>query len=505
MQKHPGMTRREMLAISAGAAAGLVGCNSDSSPSLKKDVQKKPNLVFVFSDQQRRHALGFMNEDPVITPNLDSFAESGMVFINALSACPVCAPYRATLLTGRYPHSTGVIKNGPGLRPGEVTIGNVLKQSEYQTAYIGKWHLYDSGYDDWRKWHFNELGQFVPHEHRFGFDYWHVSNVNHRTFWKLYFEVSEEPVVNSPGWQPEHEVDTAIQYLKNRRKKGMPFAMFVSMVPPHNTHGPGFEHHKPFPGDENLLPLYRNQYAAPEKYEEPYRGSTFERSPNVRDNFCSEMLPGYFGACTGIDDQFGRLLRCLDEEGLADDTIVVYTSDHGEMMGGHDRIQKAIWHEESIGIPFLIRWPGRIKKGREDLLFNSVDVMPSLLGLMDMPIPESVEGTDFSGIMLGHNLEKPASAFIQCTMLGNRVVRPGSFTVDQNGTWKAIRTQRNTFVVNKYPSKKNPDIFFYDNEKDPYQLKPMGYGEGSDALMAELKRELKGWLLKTNDPFTAML
>ena len=443
-------------------------------------MKKRPNLLFVFSDQQRHHTLGCLGEDPVLTPNIDRFAEDGMLFTNALSASPLCGPYRGTLLTGRYPHSTGIISNGTGLRPGETTIGTVLKDTGYQTAYIGKWHLYDNGIKEWIDWHFNQRGQYGPPDQRFGFDNWYATNCNHRTFWQLYYENSEKPVVCEPGWQPVHDVDMAVNYLKNISRPDTPFALFVSMVPPHNTHGPGFVHHEVPSSQRNTPQLRRLQHHAPEEFEYLYKGRRLPRRGNVKDNYGHYCLPGYFDACTGLDFHFGRLLNALKEEGLEDNTIVVYTSDHGDMMGSHGSFGKSVWYAESVGIPFIIRWPGRVKTGRSDLLLNSVDVIPSLLGLMDIKVPGTVEGSDYSDAFMGKNSAQPKSALLQ---LGN---------------WRALRTSRYTFVAQK--RKNGPNTFFYDNEKDPFQLTPVRPGEGKDALHGELKRELVQWLNRTNDP-----
>lgn len=479
------MNNKRTISRRQALTTATLGASSLMAASRVRDSQaasRKPNLVFVFSDQQRRHAVGCMDEDPVITPNTDRFAGESLLFTNALSASPLCAPYRATLLTGRYPHSNGVTGNGIGLRPGETTIGTVLKSEGYQTAYIGKWHLYDNGIDDWIDWHFNQRGQFVPPDHRFGFDYWHATNCNHRTFWRLYYENSDEPAVCQPGWQPYHDIDMAVNYLKNTRRPDSPFALFVSMVPPHNTHGPGFVHHEVPEFQKNAPQLRRLQHHAPDEYEDIYKGRKLRRRENVIDNYGYYCLPGYFGACTGLDDQFGRLLDCIRDEGLENDTIVVYTSDHGEMMGSHNRFGKFVWHEESIGIPFIIRWPGHVKTGREDILFNSVDVMPTLLNLMGAPIPETVEGSDLSAALNGKIESPPEAALLQ---LGN---------------WHALRTDRYTFVVNENTTQGTFDRFLYDLEKDPFQMHPLRAGDGADSLLREMGKHLNTWLRRTGDP-----
>jgi arylsulfatase A-like enzyme len=475
------LTRREFLTVSAGAAAGVAGLGKVWGGEDVKEGVNRPNILFVMSDQQRRHALGFMNQDPVITPHIDKFAAESLVLTDALTAYPVCGPYRATLMTGRYPCSTGLDDNEKGLQLSEVGFGTALKDAGYQTGYIGKWHIYDNGLGDWRLYHFNDKGQFVPKEHRFGFDYWHAVNCNHRTFYKLYYEDSKTPVVNEEGWQITHETDTAINYIKNIRKKDAPFALFISMVPPHNTHGPGFEPYILRPEEEKVEPLYRTQYHAPKKYEDLYRGKDLKRRDNVETDYGKIALPGYFGGCTAVDDEFGRMMKCLEEEGLVENTIVVYTSDHGEMMGSHGRFQKGFWYEESIGIPFIIRWPEKLKPGRNDVLLNSVDVMPTILGLIGAAIPKPVEGKDLSQVFLGQTGDKPKAALAQ------------------HKNWRALRTSRYTFVAEKRPNK--TDLFFYDNQKDPYQKSPVRKGQGQDETFNSLLNDLKMYLLQTRDRF----
>ena len=476
MKNNAVLSRRDMLKTGAGSVAGLAasGCGIFG--------KKRPNLIVVMSDQQRRQALGFMNEDPVTTPNLDWFATQSFVCTDAVTASPSGAPYRATLMTGRYPSSTGVTGNEMGLGLDEVTVSQSLKDAGYRTGFIGKWYLYDNGITDTPTWHFGDMGQFVPRDHRFGFDYWHASNCNHRAFHLLYYEDDQAPVINSEGWQPEHDIDTAISFIERHGTSSEPFALFISMVPPHNTYGSGFSRHEVFPGEEQLPSLYHTQYHAPEDYEKPYNNMKFKRRKNVAGNFWAGALPGYFGACNAVDDQFGRLLRSLSDQGIYDDTIIAYTSDHGEMMGSHNRKGKGVWYEESVGIPFFVRWPDHIVPQQNDVLFNSVDVMPTLLGTLGIEVPGTVEGTDYSRLLFGKDMTKPDSALIGY------------------GNWRALRTPRYTFVARKIPVLDKPDMFMFDNERDPYQMKPLREGESGREFIA-LREELWDWLARTGDDF----
>jgi len=225
----------------------------------------------------------------------------------------------------------------------------------------------------------------------------------------------------------------------------------------------------------------------------------------------------YYAAVSSCDDNFGRLLKTLDEEGIADDTIVVFTSDHGGMMGSHGRYGKIIWYEESIGIPFLIRWPGHVKPGTDDMLFASYDFMPTLLGLMEQPIPSTVETVDYSDALRGKNVSGPSSAFIANYKYYGNLLAVGqeplgwlkrNFELREKGVdlrklgYRGVRTKRYTYVVNRPTYGKKAQRLLYDNEKDPYQLNPVKVTKPEEnPVAAELSEELQKWLNRTHDPF----
>jgi arylsulfatase A-like enzyme len=202
-----------------------------------------------------------------------------------------------------------------------------------------------------------------------------------------------------------------------------------------------------------------------------------------------ESVEGYFAAITGIDDQFGRLLSCLDEEGLSEDTIVIFSADHGEMMGSHGEIGKNNWYEESMRIPFLVRWPGRVRSGMDDLLFGGADVSPTLLGLAGLAdeVPPQVQGTDYSPILLGQQMHRPTSALY--LYVENEHPELGR---------RGVRTHRHTFVRIRRPGEEE-EIVLHDNQADPFQLR--NFAPESSELVEELSAELDRWLERTGDPW----
>ena len=227
-----------------------------------------------------------------------------------------------------------------------------------------------------------------------------------------------------------------------------------------------------------------------------YEGKTYKdllNRPNVDLNNphpqAKAHVKNYFAAVTGTDDQFGRILMALKEKGLEDNTIVVFTADHGEMMGSHNRMHKSVAYEESIGIPFIIRWPRKIPARRDNLLLTPSDIMPSLLSLMGLSnlIPNDVEGADYSSIMLGKKGKRPTSAlYLNCS--------------GPHGGKRGLRTDRYTFTITPTESG-TKEILLFDNLKDPYQL--TNIAQSNPKIVRKLTAELKHWLKKTNDPWQA--
>jgi arylsulfatase A-like enzyme len=475
----------------------LLGCEQKTS----NEDFSRPNLLFVFADQFRKQAVGFMKEDPVITPNFDRFASEGVAFTNAVSSCPICSPYRAMIMTGKFPLTTGMTSNCmPGtdleMKTTEVTVGDILKEFGYATGYIGKWHLeipslnrsaqpIDSATDAWDGW-------TPPGPRRHGFDFWYAYNSNGKHYDPNYWKDLPDRI-DIDEWSVKHETDIAISFI-DKVPDGQPFALFMSWNPPHNP------------------------YVAPEKYMNMYKDSDLKMRPNVKrsDLFENRFLP-YLAAVSSCDDHFGRLMEYLESNGLAENTIVVFTSDHGEMMGSQGRFAKSVWYDESIGIPFMIRWPGRIKPAKENMPFACYNFMPTLLGLMQLPIPEDVEGTDYSSFLLGRSEATADAAVIASYGNPARLLSIGqepsiwalqADTLHQLGVdwrkvgYRGLRTERYTYVVNR--GRKGEDLtrYLYDNEMDPYQMDPIISEEIKGEIMEGLNEELAGWLTKMKDPFS---
>lgn len=462
----------------------------------------KPNVVYLFADQWRRQAVGYANEDPVYTPNMDQFATESAVFTQALSCSPLCSPQRASMLTGKYPMGTGIFTNckvGADimLQPDEICVSDVLEQAGYQTGYIGKWHLDlpeknvtdhpESGADGWDAF-------TPPGAKRHGFDYWYSYGAWDHHLAPHYWMDSPEKI-QVDQWSVEHETDKAVEFIKNRND-AEPFALFVSWNPPHS------------PFDE-----------VPEKYKAYYQDMTAGFRGNVNtDTFMvhtgeeveggrkelEEKRKDYFAAITGIDENAGRILDTLKEENLDENTIVVLTADHGEMMGSHGIMAKHVWYEESIGVPFCVRWPGVIEPQTTDALLNTVDIMPTLLGLADLKVPETVRGEDLTGVLKGDG-SGPDKAFL-CAYPGRKEALDLFEEHELNNLaygWRAVRTKEYVYVIHRgYAPNQQTIRLLYDLKDDPYQLEPEEFNRTpKEGVAKELEKELFVWLEEQKDPF----
>ncbi len=452
---------------------------------------KKPNVIFIMADQWRRQAMGFMKEDSVKTPYLDQLAKEGVAFKRAYATRPICSPNRASLLTGRYPINHHIIMNDMVLADSLASLGNQFKKAGYQTMYIGKWHL-DSDF------------AYLAPGSRSGFsDYW-LQTIAHNHFVTGFYEQSNDKKQFANRWEPDFLTDKAITEID--KNKNQPFTMVISYGPPHTGGGKGFEESWE-PGKRvNKEIRYGYGYGAPKKYEDMYQPFTaIQRRPNVQlvgkddSNF---VIPGYFGAITSIDENIGRLIKHLKDIGEYDNTIFVFTADHGEMLGSHGKMTKGVWYEESVGVPLIIAGPGIKKNMKTDQLINSIDVLPTLLGLSKLPISPGIDGKDYSSFLKGNKMDAPKEVFLSFDK--------GS-APEIERAWRAVITDDYSFTVSDAAvyNKKGNDvgddgIVFYKLKRDPYEMMPIytkTANKEDSILMKQLYQKLEAHLNKENDNF----
>lgn len=461
-------------------------------------MKKKKNLLYVFADQWRKMAMG-CDSDPVLTPTMDAFAEQSMVFDQAISTYPLCSPHRAALLTGKYPYSCGMWTNCKigldevlMLKPQEQTIGNVLKEAGYQTAYVGKWHLDGSEknfYNQPKSGAVNWDAYTPPGERRQGFDYWFSYGAMDNHLAPHYWQEDNQPI-RKKEWSVKVETEKAIDYLE-QRDKDQPFCLFVSWNPPH--------------------PPYDQ---VPDEFLDKYNQVTDFR-PNVpesmkEDTEYLEQVRQYYAAISGVDYYFKQLLEYLDRTGLADETVVVLSADHGDMMGSQGLMGKNIWYEESINIPLMIR-DKDLRAGRTDVLFSSVDHMPTLLDLLDVAIPETVQGhsqrrffdNSFKSEEGGVSSDEPETVFLSMIPGMPDLIAPYRQIGWNNKAfgWRGLRYKKAVYVIDNGCHPDEPQVrYYYDLDKDPYQMSPVVL-EQDDPFCRQADPILKEYLVAIKDPF----
>jgi len=440
-------------------AGGLSGCSAGQRGDADGPA-RKPNLVFVFADQWRAQATGYAGNKDVKTPNLDRLAAESANFSNAVSGCPVCSPYRASLLTGRYPLTHGVFLNDLLLNDEAVSLAQAYKEAGYDTAYIGKWHL--DG---------NRRGAFIPRERRQGFDFWKVLGCTHNYNNSFYYG-DENVRLKWDGYDSIAQTREARRYIREH-STGKPFALVLSWGPPHAPY-----------------------HTAPETYRNMFDPAELTVRPNVPKEQAAQArktYAGYYAHIAALDDCIAELLETLKEVGIENDTIFVFTADHGDMLHSRSQMKKQRPWDESIRVPFLLRYPAAAgKKGRKiDMPINAPDIMPTLLGLSGIKIPDTVEGTDFSDVVTGKARPKENAALITCPSPF------GQWTRKQGGKeYRGVRTKRYTYVRDL-----NGPWLLYDNEKDPYQFDNLCNKPQHGKLQRKLEGLLANKLKETNDEF----
>lgn len=448
---------------------------------------RKPNIIFVFADQMRSHVLGCYGNEQVSTPHIDRIADEGARFDNAISAWPVCSPFRAMLMTGLYPMHNGTVTNDTAPKDDLPTIATVCRADGYETGYIGKWHL------EWNR------DPFVPKERRRGFDFWASRNCSHQYFDSFCCGDTPEHVP-LPGYEPEAQAKLATEYIRQHQEQ--PFCLFLSWGPPHDPYTAPDSYLQQFPAEKLGL---RPNVSESETVRTLLAGDPSALSDQVQkrranwrkilddDTLLKERcLQGYYAATKALDDCMGILLAALDETGLADDTILVFSSDHGDMMGSHRMVSKQMPHEESISIPFLLRYPREVPPGIvTDALLSPIDIMPTLLGLAGVESPAGLDGTDLADAALGSRSEQREVVLLMKLL-------PGGNPWIANGvtSWRGVRTKRHTYarLLDRGP------WLLFDNEADPYQMQNLIDRPEHAALQRELDDLTTRLMTEADDP-----
>lgn len=467
--------RRSFLKTAGLTSAALF--TGDQACALPDDTTgKPPNVLFVLADQWRFSAFSHESDPLVRTPNIDRLAEQGARFTRAYAANPVCTPNRACILTGRYAHQHGMIQNNLMLPPGERCLAESFQAAGYATHYIGKWHLDGPAKPG-----------FVPANwRRRGFKTFEGFNRGHYYPRGAKYFTNEGKLIHSGRFESAYQTDLAIDFMKRQRKQ--PFFCFLSWGPPHSPYRP------------------------PEKFRR-FDPEKLKWRPNVPEKLRTSRvlkreLAGYYGLCEALDLEMGRLLKAVDDMKLAGNTLVVFTSDHGDMHGSHGQFRKGKPEEESAHVPLIMRLPGRIAARRKpEVLANSIDLMPTLLSIAGVKNPGTCTGRDLSAAALGGRVPEVESLYNQGSMrsAGAARKRPkqrrkkkkagGRFRARRE--WRSVVTPTHKLIL----AGDGQVAQLYDLAKDPFELRNLAEERGQVKLRDHLVGLAKRWARETGDPF----
>lgn len=473
-----------------GAVMALM---APSAASAQTAQRQRPNLLIIMTDQYRGNALGCLGKEPVRTPHLDALAATGVCFSNAISNYPVSSPSRAMLMTGMYPLNNKVTANcnsantpyGVELPQSVICWSDVLKAQGYHTGYIGKWHL-DAPYKPYIPVSNNRgkvaWNEWCKPERRHGFDYWLSYGTYDRHLRPMYWSTNapRDSFFYVNQWGPEYEADRALEFFARQQGSEQPFALVVSMNPPHT-------------GYEQVPDRYKKMYA--DLDVESYCNSRPDipaKGTRMGDHYRNNVR-NYYACITGVDEQVGRILEGLQRAGLADNTIVVFTSDHGNCLGIHNQVTKNNYYEDSMRIPLIISWPGHLASRMDSRLQISIaDLYPTLLSMMGMGslIPDEVETHDLSKQVMSGKGKSPDQPYYR--------IEPNDLTTGLRG----LRTATYTYVVEAKNGKVSQEILF-DRQHDPYEMRNIAAEQHQVAQ--KLRKQLKAWLQQTHDPFATCL
>ncbi len=432
---------------------------SGTKPSVTSAKGGRPNVLFILADQWRAEAFGYAGNADVKTPNFDRFARESIRFINAVSTVPVCCPTRASLLTGRRALSHGVFMNDVPLNPNEESMAKIFAKAGYDTGFIGKWHVDGHG-----------RSAYIPPERRQGFQYWKALECTHDYNNSPYYGESPQKL-KWDGYDAVAQTRDAQQYIRERSKGR--FLLLLSWGPPHEPY-----------------------QTAPERFRKLYDPARIAVRPNVPAEYrlqAQRDLAGYYAHCAALDECLGRLLDTLHDAGIDNNTLIVFTSDHGDMLWSHGSEKKQQPYEESARVPLLLRWPDELGCSGKSLsaTIATEDILPALLNLCSVKAPHSVQGLDFSRYIKGGKDPSDGAALVMCP------APFGQWSRARGGReYRAIRTPRYTYARDL-----NGPWLLFDNQRDPYQQDNL-VGKPEQAA---LQKKLDGWLSrklkKNNDSF----
>lgn len=440
----------------------------------------RPNIIVITTDQQSADAMSyFMGKRWINTPAMDDLAYNGIAFTNAYAANPICAPSRNSMITGRYPHETGIVANDDlsGFSPQKPThywsgenfksIGSYFKNAGYETAYFGKWHL----------------------------------NYNQKDTMSYGFETAR---FISPRGKDDSLPELADQFLKSQHEK--PFLLFLSFLNPHDVcEWARFQRLpnggiQPAPSEaalpplkDNLLPP-KNESDAMTLMRKSYHNSRLFPVGNYTNEDWRRLAWGYYRLIEKVDSLIGRVLISVKENGYDRNTLIVFTSDHGESLGAHEFNQKTVFYDESAKVPLIFKYQGKVNPGKNASLVNTgVDLLPTLLDFAGIPVPNDLPGRSLKEAAEKDELVKNRDFIV----VENKMEQGGPVngkTPVLNG--RMVRSKRYKYCL--YDIGKNREELF-DLKNDPGETVNIAASKSSQEILQQNRKYLKEFAVKYHD------
>lgn len=416
-------------------------------------MSKTPNVIVFFTDQQRWDTSGLHGCPLDITPNFDRMAQAGTHIDSSITCQPVCGPARSCLQTGLYATQTGSWRNGIPLDPSLKTVAQHFKEGGYETSYIGKWHL-------------GTTDGAVPKHERGGYDRWLAANLLEfvsDSYDCVLFDEDDQRV-KLPGYRVDAMTDAAIRYIDEANKREQPFFLFLSYLEPHH---------------QNHL----DDYPPPVGYRDKYTGRWTPPDLQALGGSSGQHLGGYYGMVKRCDEALGRIQDALRSLDMSDDTIIMYTSDHGCHFKTRNAEYKRSCHEASVRVPTAFAGPGFQGGGRRSEVMSLVDLVPTLVDAAGLGVPKEMSGRSLMPILRGESKDWANEALIQ---------------ISESQVGRALRTRRWKYGIvdeqgdgqTQSSSDAYDEAFLYDLESDPYELQNLIDCESHDEVAGILREKL---------------
>ena len=427
---------------------------------------KQPNILFIFSDQQRWDTVGAYGQKLDVTPNLDRLARTGVIFENAFTCQPVCGPARACLQTGKYATEVGCFRNGIALPLDETTIAHRLSGVGYDVGYVGKWHLASTRKLGDKDIDYREKA--IPPERRGGYkDYWVASDILEFTSHSYdghMFNADMERVDFPEGrYRVDCVTDYALDFLRGWSRDN-PFFLFISYIEPHHQND-----HKRYEGPHGSKERFKD-------FEVP--GDLADTAGNWRENYAD-----YLGCCFSIDQNVGRLVDQLEDIGVLNDTLIIYTSDHGSHFKTRNSEYKRSCHDGCIRIPMILNGPGFNSGKRVNNLVSLIDLPKTICSAAGAAVPDEMQGRDLRSRSIGSDTDWNCEVFLQ---------------ISESQVGRAVRTRKWKYSI-RAPGKSGTDDmdsdeyredFLYDLEKDPHEKNNLAADPGCEEIRSVLRERI---------------